>query len=333
MSTDIEKRGFQGRVRSVKTETAEFTKEDDQFSEKPWLVETETFDEEGQLIETAFHNTLYPDYSSKQTFLYDTLGKLTEQSFYYLNGKPSSKTLYIYDSEDRLVGESCFDADGKRTGKREFTYHANGEKAEEIFSDYREHNPNTSYGYGIDANPEYDHSFTADDARLIKTLYDFKGNPTELLFLNESGKLLSKVLFTTDAAGRIIKDAQYTGEEFPLNTPEGTEVPAEIARLFSGEFALSESELVYDSEGRKIEDRMYFGGIHSMKRGFTYDTKGKLIEDATFEADGTLQSRARIEREYDSNDNWTKKLVSSWNKEKDVFEPSVVYRRTITYYE
>lgn len=333
MSTDKEKRGLRGCVASVKTETTELTRKDEQFSEKPTFVETVAFDEEGQLLETTFHNSEHPDYSSKQTLSYDTTGKLIEQSFYYLNGKPGGKTLYVYDHENKLVSESTFDADGKCTGKRELVYHANGEKAEETFFDYREREPNTSYGCGIDANPEYDHSFTADDARLIKTLYDLKGNPTELLFLNESGKLLSKVVFTTDADGRIIKDAQYAGEEFPLSIPEGTEVPAEIARLFSGEFALSESELVYDSEGRKVEDRMHFGGIHSMRRVFTYDAKGKLIEDATFEGDGTLQSRARIEREYDNNDNWTKKLVSSWDKEEGVFEPSVVYRRTITYYD
>lgn len=332
MSTDKEKRGLRGRVASVKTETTELTRKDNQFSEKPWLVETLAFDEEGQLLETTFHNSEHPDYSSKQTFSYDTTGKLIEQSFYYLNGKPGGKTVYIYDHEDKFVEESTFDVDGECIGKRESVYHANGEKAEETFFDYRKHEPNTSYDYGIDANPEYDHSFTADDAHLIKTLYDLKGNPTELLFLNESGKVLSKVVFTTDADGRIIKDAQYAGEEFRFGIPEGTEVPAEIVRLFSGKFALSESELAYDSEGRKVEDRMQFGGIHSIRRIFKYDAKGKLIEDATYEGDGTLQSSARIEREYDNNDNWIKKLVSSWNKKDGVFEPSVVYRRTITYY-
>ena len=332
MSTDKEKRGLRGLVASVKTETTELTRKDNQCFEKPWLVETVAFDKEGQLLETTFLNSEHPDYSSRQTFSYDKTGKL-EQSFYYLNGKPGGNTLYIYDHENKLVEEISFDADEKRTGKRKVVYHANSEKAEETFFDYTEHEPNTSYDYGIDANPEYDHSFTAENARLIKTIYDLKGYPTELQFLSETGKLLSKVVFTTDADGRIVKDAQYAGEEFPLSISEGTEVPSEIVRLFSGEFALSESELVYDNEGRKIEDRMHFGGIHSMRRVFKYDAKGKLIEDATFEGDGTLQSRARIEREYDNNDNWTKKLVSSWDKEERVFEPSVVYRRTITYYD
>src|SRR5262245_6139377 len=187
MRTDKEKRGLRGSVASVKTETTELTRKDKQFSEKPWLVETLAFDEKGQLLETTFHNSEHPDYSSKQTFSYDTTGKHIEQSFYYLNGRPAGKTVYVYDHEDKLVEESNFAVDGNCTGKREVVYHANGAKAEETFFDYRKHEPNTSYDYAIDANPEYDHSFTADDAHLIKTLYDLKGNPTELLFLNEPG--------------------------------------------------------------------------------------------------------------------------------------------------
>ncbi len=70
-----------------------------------------------------------------------------------------------------------------------------------------------------------------------------------------------------------------------------------------------------------------------MRRVFAYDTKGELMEDATYEVDGTLRSRARMEYEYDGKRNWTKKLVLSWSEERGEFEPSVVYRRAIRYYE
>lgn len=332
MSTDREKRDLRGSVQSVRNETAEFTRVEGNLVEQPWLVETETFDEQGRLMETTFHNTQHPEYSSKEVFSYDSTGKLIEQSFYHLDGRSGGKSVYLYDSDGRLLEVSSFDTDGKHTGKRVFSYHPNGDKAEELLFDYQELEPNADESYGVDANAGYDHCFSADGARLIKTIYDLQGSPKELQFLAENGKLLSKVIFATDAAGRIIKDAQYSSDGFLFDIPEGTEIPPEIAKLFGGDTPLSQSELIYDEEGRKIEDRMYFGDSLLMRRVFIYGTKGELVEDTTFEASGTQQSKARIECEYDSKDNWTKKIILSWREERNEFEPSIVYRRAFKYY-
>ena len=330
MCTDRQRRGLRGPVQSVREETAEYSWEDSGLAEKPWLVETETFDEQGCWLETTFDNTQHPEYSSKQVLSYDITGKLIKESF-YMNGMLRGQSIYIYDSDGRLSEIPSCNAEGLHTGKRAFNYHPNGRKAEELFFDYQEHEPNTGYSYDVDANPEYDHSFNSHGARLIKTLYDLQGNPKELQFLSENGGLLSKVLFTTDAAGRIIKHAQYPGDRFTFNIPEGREIPPEIFKLFGSDAPLSQSELVYDEEGRKIEERMYFGDSLITKRIFTHGANGELVE-AMYEGNGTLQSKTRIEHEYDINGNWTKKRVWSWNKKKGDFEPSLIYRRTITYH-
>lgn len=103
MCTDREKKDLRGPVQSVRNETAEFSSVETGLVENPWLVDTESFDEEGRLLEITFHNTQHPEYSSKQVFSYDTTSKLIEQAFYYLNGKSGGKSVYTYDSEGRLV--------------------------------------------------------------------------------------------------------------------------------------------------------------------------------------------------------------------------------------
>src|SRR5215471_17603711 len=98
MNTDREKRELRGEVQTVRSETAEFASEEGNLVERPWLVETEAFDKQGRLLETTFHNYEHPEYSSRQTFLYDATGKLIETSFDYLSGKPGGKSVYAYDS-------------------------------------------------------------------------------------------------------------------------------------------------------------------------------------------------------------------------------------------
>jgi hypothetical protein len=327
------KRNLRGPVHSVINEAAEFTRVEDTLVEQPYLLDTETFDEQGRLLEINFHNTEHPEYASKQVFSYDTNGKLIEQSFACLNGTSGGKTLYLYDSEGSLLEVSSYDALEQIIGKRIFTYHSNGKKAEELFFDYQEHKPDSTYSYDIDAHPEYDHGFSHNGAQLIRTSYDLQGNPKELQFLSENEKLLSKVIFTTDAAGRIVKDAQYSYEKFSIAIPEGTDVPPEIAKFFAGNTALFYSELVYDDQGRKIEDRMYLRSSLIKKRVFVYGDDGELIAETTYDGNGALQSRVRIEHECDSHHNWTRKLVLSWNKETGDFEPVVIEHRTIKYYE
>jgi antitoxin component YwqK of YwqJK toxin-antitoxin module len=359
MTTDRDRRDLRGRVKSVRAQTFEFEKQGAQFKEKPWLVRTETFDAQGRLSEESFDNAQHPEYSNKHTLAYDSTGRLYEE--FYSEGRGlSRRTLCLYDSQNRLVQQVSLDGDGKAAGrsdvlydahgnkvekssydaggklvaKTEFTYHPNGNRAEESSFDYEEPEPNAGRGYTIDANSGYDHLFLVTGrAFLERKLYDLNGNPAQLQLFDKSGNLLTRVIFTTDAASRIVKDAHFGGGGCCSGIPAGVELPPEIADLMSGEIPVSESEIVYDAEGRKIEDRMLFRGALSQARAFKYDSHGELIEESTFKANGALQSRAQIKREYDSQGNWIEELVSSWNDKTGTFEPSLVERREIKYHD
>src|SRR5262249_2903839 len=153
------------------------------------------------------------------------------------------------DAEGNKLEESSYDAGGQLVAKTEFTYHPNGNRAEESSFDYEEPEPSVSRAYAIDANPGYDHFFTVNGRSFLrKKLYDLNGNLAQLQFFDRIGNLLTKVIFTIDAEGRVVKDAQFGGGSFSC-IQAGVELPPEVADLLSGEIPLLESEIVYDAEG------------------------------------------------------------------------------------
>jgi len=324
-----EQSGLRGLVQAVKTESFRFIVEGSNPAEEIESISTMTFDQLGYILEKTQFYAWSPQSSTKTIYIYDTAGKLTELSASHSNGEPGEKARFVYDGDDRLLEVSYYRPGGALTKKLIFAYHQNGKKAEERFYHFKEQRPRSGrfindfdiFHYFFD---EINCGYIVPGAQQVKTLYDLQGKVRELQFLNKSGKLLSKIIFTRDAAGRIAKYTKYDAEKFPSGIPDGVELPPHLA--------YSVSELVYDEQGRVVEDRMYRGNALSSRSVYAYDVRGEKIEDTLYEADGTLKTQYRYAREYDGEGNWTKELMLSWEQEKEVFEPSLVSRREITYF-
>src|ERR1700731_3789784 len=100
---DREKRRLNGPVRTVRTITAEY---DENLVERPCLLLSETFDEQGRLSEMTFHNYRHPEHSSKSVFSYDAAGNLLdiEQSFQDQSGRSGGKSPFGGDSDAQPDG-------------------------------------------------------------------------------------------------------------------------------------------------------------------------------------------------------------------------------------
>jgi hypothetical protein len=324
-----EQMGLRGLVQTVKTEGFRFTVEGSNPAEELEFISTVTFDQLGYTLEKTQFYAWSPESSTKTIYIYDTAGKLTELSVSYLNGDPGKKTRFVYDGEDRLLEVSYYRPSGALTKKLVFAYHHNGKKAEERFYHFKEQRPGLDrfindidiFHYFFD---EINSGYIVPGAQQVKTLYDLEGKASELQFLSKGVMMLSKIIITRDEAGRITKHTRYDTQKFPTGIPVGIELPPNLASFVS--------ELVYDKKGRVVEDRMYVGNVFSSRSVYAYDAKGEKIADTTYEADGTLKTQYRYEREYDDEGNWTKELMLSWEQEKGVFEPSLVSRREITYF-
>jgi YD repeat-containing protein len=333
MQNDRQSHGLQGLVCTIETETKEFAKLNGQLIEQPWLIETTTYDLQGNRIEETFNNAQHPDCTSKSSFVYTTTEGIEEISIFDALHNFVGKRRSILDQHGRTIEESSNSADGSITSRRMICFNSEGKKTEELFHDYQKFEPDTAYGFGIEVNGDHDFGFTNNGSRLTKTLYDDSGNPTELFCFNDQGVVFHKITFTADSNGRVVKASVNTGDTLPFEIPEGAEIPPEVHKIFGDDgWPITEIELRYNSKGKKEEECMLLGGAIFDRRVFIYDDLGKVIEESYYDADGKLRSRARIEREYDSQGNWIKKMVLSWNEQNNEFEPSTVYCRTITYY-
>lgn len=343
MTTDRNKHGLRGSVKSVHVETAQFEEQDGQIIEKPWFSHTITFDQEGRLIEQVNRN---PDGSEWRTVHdYSDSGELLATRSYDPSGVLSSELRYIYNDEGRLIAEQYTAEDGRVTTPTNYAYDSEGLKIKVQEYDF---SGEENVLIGIEGTNT---CVSAGGARRVETRYDGQEEAVEVKVFDIDEKLVSRVEIVRDARGNPLEEMQYVGDVFPcgpgapsscstkemaaLSEEQKAEFAAEIARMFSPGTAMSKHTHRYDEEGRLIESKLTLMGMEASRRTFAYDEGGDKVEEVSYKEDGTLGSKANFTREYDERGNWTQELVStasSWDAAFELSTPVHVTRRMITYY-
>lgn len=204
-----------------------------------------------------------------------------------------------------------------------------------------------NYGYSFDGKTFH----FGPDAATITTLHDAAGRPTEMLFHDSSGALVSRVDFQYDDAGNVIEETQshtvspFAGA-FSKLTPEHRE---SLQTALAG--PMSRSRHRYNPLGQRIEtQRSLFGLLSSELITMEYNQHGDLIaqtsrdESREFGLDEQGQfverpglrtySETRFVYEYDSRGNWTSKITQGRSDDHSDFSPPhQSERRTIAYFE
>ena len=343
MRTDREKHGLRGPARSVHVETAQFEEQDGQVEEKPWFSHTTTFNQNGWLTEQINRN---PDGSEWRTVSdYSDSCKLLATKTYDPSGALSGEVRYIYDDEGRLVAEQHITQDGKVTTPTTYAYDGTGGKIKIQEFDF---SGEANVLIGIEGTST---SIGAGEVKRIETRYDDRGEAIEVKVFNTAGSLVGRVEITRDVRGNPLEETQYVGDVIPfgpcasgacsteemaaLTEEQEAELAAEIARLFSPGAVMSKHTHKYDAEGRLIESKLTMMGMEASRQTFAYDEAGNKSEEASYNEDGTLGSKAIFTRDYDEHGNWTEELVStasSLDAEFRLSTPVHMTRRTITYY-
>lgn len=342
MKGDKQKHDLRGPVESVRIEVAEFKEENGQRVEKAWYRYAISFNPEGNIIEYAHHN---PDGSAWRTVNdYLETGKLIATRNYDASGQFASEVRYIYE-EGKLVAEHTFAPDGTMSTPVICTYDAEGRRTKiETLNFAGEAN----LMIGIE---DTNTSIAARDAKRIETRYDARGAAIEVLAYNSEGALVTRVRVTRDAHGNPLEETQYLGdvvsfepcstdacsteEQAPLTEEQQAELAAEVERVFAPGAPMSVHTHSYDEHGHLVESSLTMMGMQVSRQTFAYDEVGNKVEEANYEEDGSLQSKAIFTREFDEHGNWTEEIVSSastWDAEFGLSTPQHVTRRTITYY-
>jgi YD repeat-containing protein len=273
------------------------------------------------------------------THAYDAAGRLVSVQF-ESSTRPGGLRFYEYDQLGRLARLFSRDPDGNDRTFESYSYDAEGRKTKTYFAD-------RTINYGVDGSIAF---YSAPNAATITTIYNQADRPTELLFHDAAGVLLSRVVFRYDESGNLTEETQtHLVSLFPDFQDKLPPAQLEIVRdLLSG--PTSRRVHRYDALGRRIETlSSMFGSLGSGRETLDYNQYGDLIaqtaedeeHDYGFNEEGQLASgparkncsEARFRYEYDTRGNWISQVIGSGSGDNQDFSPTSTERRTLTYFD
>jgi hypothetical protein len=259
--------------------------------------------------------------------------------------------LYDYDVTGRLVRvivrPKCR---GDRIAES-FEYDAAGCKKKTLYIDLAAQLPDTQYAWAVEGT---DSTYSAPGAAKLTTLHNERGQPTDLLFCDAAGRLLSRVEFRYNADARLIEEAQTnTAERLPPEMLASLN-PAQLETVRALFGVAGEPMRVrhrYDEQGRRAGTESRMGPLGGQSKTVAYNGHGDQIEEVVeqdsrdygIDDEGRLsdaptresvsRSEARFRYDYDAHGNWVTKTVEGRAGADQDFTLSSVERRTIGYFE
>jgi hypothetical protein len=185
-------------------------------------------------------------------------------------------------------------------------------------------------------------------------VYNRHDQPTDLLFYDVEGRLLSRVEFRYDQDGNLVEEAQTKVAEMlpPEMLASMNQAQLETVRGLLG----ADGEPIrrmhrYNEQGQRTETRWRVGSLAEYRTTAAYNDHGDQIEtifehrarEYSLDDEGRLsdaptservsRSEARFRYDYDRHGNWVMQTVESRAGTDQDFTLSSVERRTLGYFE
>lgn len=316
---------FHGPVESLRVEFAEWDLAEEKW-QPPKNSSLSRFRPDGKITSAEYHN---PDGSTGSSkYLYDDAGRLLEMQF-------GEALRYSYDELGRPLRVVIMNKGGGSRELESYAYDQQGKGVKTYYVVERE--PGVGFSYAVE---DTEISYGASDAATIQTVYDADSRPEETIFYGSDGRVLRRLVFHRDRAGRLLKEEMITVED-----PAVADLPPELLKAAFGGIV---TEYGYDDMGRIAERRMHMGVLSESRTTYRYDDHGNRLEEITEESsrdmglneEGELQPsnersnrhHVRFEYAYDARGNWTECIVWSRLEPNPDFQRSNIQRREITYY-
>lgn len=328
--------GLDGPVRHVEvTQTCRVMRDGGEIVDRS--VRTATRDRDGR---TTGRTWTFPSGAASRTlYSYDSNGRLAETVEIGRNPDGREWTFrraYTYDAAGRLVEERHESADGAVIRTRRPTYTADGRRIEEErFEPRRRGTCGTSMeAIGVDGSNVFFQAPTG--ARRGRIVYDARGAPESITFTGRMGLTAGKVLFETDAAGRIVAVRAFGAPEAFNMTVAAWLRPVAPLVAWAAHHALngwsrwnllrrgrwrtlartcawgplwSETFTRYDEKGRRLEERQRFAAALETSETWTYDDHGRVVERRGLYSGGELESLEESTYETDARGNWVRRTI------------------------
>jgi len=339
-----------GPVRTLRVEFAEWDVSKEQWK-APRHVNVVQFNTDGSIKEDVHHNQDGSVSISKN--IYDEAGHLMESQFQFNNG-PVTKRRYSYNDLGRLIRSMFVDENNIERDYEVYTYDNAGRKTNLQFV-LEPPGMNGRTMHGIEGTEQ---CYFAEGVVTITTGYDDQERPTEALFHDAEQRVVLRVTLARDTAGRLVSEQAYIGErlKFSVGDQAAQNMPPEdqaaVATMFDQFFGpgnmMSSIEYRYDDRGRRIEQLTDLSGMGEKRTSWYYDEHDnpiRQIEEDTSremrldesgnlhpENEKSFKSEVRFDYQYDSQGNWTERVVSVLYERNPDFQRSNIERRQITYY-
>jgi hypothetical protein len=282
------------------------------------------------------------------TFQYDQTGRLLNVQTENSSGLVSVQ-IYEYDTSGRLARLIARDKEGGERVAETYAYDLAGRKKKTLYVDLATPRPDTHTLWGVEGS---DSCYSAPGAATLTTVYDEREHPTELLFHDVQGRLLSRVEFRYDEGGHLVEEAQWrAGETLPpeLLAKLNAEQLETVRTLFGAAEPIRQLHR-YDEQGRRSETRSQLGPLGKHRKTMAYndhgdqseevsedetrqygiDEQGRLAERSTKES--VRRAEARFRYKYDTHGNWVEKVIEGRGGVDQEFTVSSMERRLLAYY-
>ena len=302
---------------------------------------TTEFDEEGRFLATVHRNSDGSQWMSY--FSYDNCGRLLNVA----SGSEGQmkQTSYGYDHAGRLQSILQENKPERRTT---FTYDERGRKAKIEISRPADYQPNLAFaGSPFEVADRAPNIFGGGTAT---TFYDEQDRATEVQVHNAEGELISRVVRTYDADGRVAEEHQILDkpeflipaehrakmiEESGVSAHEVMqELRAQLTKLMSGQPGSHSVTYGYDTQGHPIHTRRRFFNYEDQIET-TYNDQGDVasqIERSTRSPDSSTFSETRHSYIYDQHGNWTEKATLHRSNPEADFQGLPTVTRSLIYY-
>ena len=199
--------------------------------------------------------TSFINKSDKIINKYNSKGKLTEQSYYNLEGNLYFKNVYLYNSLGHIIETNVYDSEGKIMRKGAYTSDEEGNIVEGITFDERiEIMKKDIYKYDKKGNMIENIYYDSDGGLSGKEIYkyDKKGNMIEHMYYDSDGSLRGKKIFICDSKGNNT-EIKYYDNSGSLLTQIGNEYTYDkkdnwikkITKDSDNNFYITERKIVY----------------------------------------------------------------------------------------
>ena len=246
------------------------------------------------------------------TLLYDAERRLLESASFLPGDIPDRRATSKYDARGNEIEYASYVHDSLMF-KWTASYDAKDRIIQRIYSNGSKSTCTYNSGGKRGICSRYNRRSSLEHKMVIT--YDVRGNEVEKIEYRADGSRNGRYVYAYDVNGNKIEETHYY--------------------KYEGSDHSSKSTFVYDVRGNVIEEAVYLDGTLSSKESHSYDDKRRLDEAIKYNDDGSIEEQTKLNyNDLDSRGNWTRATLLRWVTKdgESVFEPAMVFHRTITYF-